>query len=110
MIKFTAIFFVASLAYVQSTWACQFDTDCQPGSTCIKSGYQLYGACVGGISPGNSNDRQPVYNTFDLNKNTWDTKKDNDNGTYGDTCSFDLDCGIGGRCAKSSGSIRGTCM
>lgn len=81
-----------------NSMACSFDTDCQPGSRCaIKSG-QIYGVCVGGISPGNSNDRQPVYSPTDVNR------------TYGNTCGFDTDCGPGSTCVKGSGSIYGTCM
>lgn len=78
--------------------ACQFDTDCNPGSKCLKASGSIYGVCVGGISPGNKNDRTPVYAPLDTNK------------TYGDTCSFDTDCGPGSVCVKSSGSIKGTCM
>jgi len=77
--------------------ACQFDTDCNPGSQCVKGNGQMYGACVGGISPGNKNDRQPVYAPLDVNK------------TYGNTCSFDTDCGPGSSCVKRGG-IEGTCM
>jgi hypothetical protein len=77
--------------------ACSFDTDCQPGSKCLKSSGSLYGVCVGGISPGNRNDRAPVYAPTDPNK------------TYGNTCSFDTDCGPGSVCVKSGG-IYGTCM
>lgn len=77
--------------------ACQFNTDCNPGSQCLKASGSLYGVCVGGIAPGNSNDRQPVYAPLDINQ------------TYGDTCSFDTDCGPGSTCVKSGG-IYGTCM
>lgn len=77
--------------------ACQFDTDCTPGSICLKASFDIYGACVGGIAPGNSNDRQPVYSPMDLNK------------SYGDTCQFDTDCGPGSSCVKGNG-IYGTCM
>lgn len=79
-------------------FACQFNTDCSPGSECIKSSGSLYGVCAGGISPGNSNDRQPVYSPLDIN------------GTYGNTCSFNTDCGPGSKCVKGSGSIYGVCM
>ena len=79
-------------------FACQFNTDCGVGSTCLKSGGNIYGYCVGGLSPGNSNDRQPAYNPLDLT------------GKQGSTCSFNTDCGVGGTCAKSSGSIYGTCL
>lgn len=95
--KFTLYSVVAVIFTAQSAFACQFNTDCQPGSQCLKSGGSLYGACVGGIAPGNSNDRQPVYSPLDLN------------GTYGDTCQFNTDCGPGSSCVKSSG-IYGTCM
>lgn len=80
------------------TFACSFDTDCQVGSKCVKSGFSMYGSCVGGLSPGNSNDEKPVRYQMDLT------------GKKGETCSFDLDCGVGGKCLKSSGSIYGTCF
>ncbi len=76
--------------------ACSFDTDCNVGSKCVKSSGAIYGICYGGISPGNSNDRQPVKAPLDIP------------GTYGNTCSFDTDCGVGNRCYKQSG-IQGVC-
>lgn len=90
----TALIFLGSTAAM----ACSFDTDCQPGSQCLKASGSIYGVCAGGISPGNSNDQQPVRGLLDLN------------GTYGNTCSFDTDCGPGSACVKGSGSINGVCM
>jgi len=81
----------------QSSYACQFNTDCNPGSKCLKASGSLYGVCVGGISPGNNNDKQPVYDPLDINE------------TYGNTCQFNTDCGPGSACVKSGG-IYGTCM
>lgn len=77
--------------------ACSFDTDCQPGSQCLKASGSIHGVCAGGIAPGNANDQQPVHSPLDIN------------GTYGDTCSFDTDCGPGSRCMKGA-SIHGVCM
>lgn len=77
--------------------ACSFDTDCSPGSKCVKSQGSIYGVCAGGLFPGNSNDNEPVQAPLDSN------------GTYGNTCSFDTDCGPGSTCYKSSG-IYGVCM
>ena len=76
--------------------ACMFDLDCAVGSKCLKSRGNMYGVCAGGMSPGNSNDQKPVYDPMDLN------------GTTGDTCSFDLDCGIGSKCLKSG--LYGVCV
>lgn len=87
-----------TIALAISLSACQFDTDCEVGSKCHKSGYNIYGSCVGGISPGNSNDRQPTRYYDDLT------------GQKGNTCQFNTDCGPGGSCKKSSYSIYGTCM
>jgi len=86
-----------SLLSVPLAYACQFDTDCQPGSRCLKASGSLYGACFGGISPGNRNDRQPVYAPLDINR------------SYGNTCQFDTDCGPGSVCMKGGG-IYGTCV
>ncbi len=82
----------------QQVLACQFDTDCNPGSKCLKSSGSLYGVCAGGISPGNKNDNKPVYSPRDTNR------------TYGNTCSFSTDCGPGSVCVKGGGSIRGVCL
>lgn len=93
--------FVMSLLMVfilqTAAMACMFDTDCNPGSRCLKSSGSIYGVCVGGISPGNSFDRTPVQSLTDPN------------GTHGDTCQFDTDCGPGSRCIKNGG-IYGTCI
>lgn len=95
--KLPLLVIAAAIFAGQSVIACQFDTDCQPGSQCLKASGSLYGACVGGISPGNRNDRAPVYSPLDLND------------TYGDICQFNSDCGPGSSCVKSSG-IYGTCL
>lgn len=78
--------------------ACSFDTDCNVGSRCIKESGALEGICIGGLYPGNDNDRKPYKPRLDLNKK------------IGNTCSFNTDCGVGGRCVKSEGSIYGVCM
>ena len=92
------IFLLIALLFPEIVMACSFDTDCNPGSKCEKSSGSIYGICMGGISPGNKNDREPVYSPLDVN------------GMVGNTCSFDVDCGPGSRCAKSSGSVEGACV
>jgi hypothetical protein len=86
------------LLLVSNCWACSFDTDCEPGSKCLKGSSSIYGICAGGISPGNTNDSKPVYAPLDTNN------------TYGNTCEFNTDCGPGSKCLKSSGSINGVCI
>lgn len=95
--KFLKTLFIAALVLPTAVLACSFDTDCNPGSRCAKASGSIYGVCVGGISPGNSNDRQPVYAPLDTNR------------TYGNTCSFNTDCGPGSVCVKQGG-IDGVCM
>jgi hypothetical protein len=87
---------LAILELSNAAYACQFDTDCWPGSKCVKSGGSIYGICAGGLFPGNSNDETPVYSPLDPN------------GTVGDTCNFDVDCGPGNHCFKQN-SIYGVC-
>ena len=95
--KFIKALFVVALVLPTTALACSFDTDCNPGSKCAKASGSIYGVCLGGISPGNSNDSQPVRAPLDIN------------GTYGNTCSFNTDCGPGSSCVKQGG-IKGVCM
>ena len=93
-------FIILSISIFLSTgaFACSFDTDCEVGSKCVRSSGAIYGICAGGLFPGNGNDDVPVEDPLDLD------------GTYGDTCSFDIDCGVSNKCYKESGSIEGVCV
>lgn len=77
--------------------ACSFDTQCSIGSVCLKSAGSIYGVCAGGLNPGNNNDSQPVYKPLETQH------------TYGNTCNYDSDCGVGHACYKSGGFVRGVC-
>lgn len=87
------LFSAPSLAF-----SCSGDLDCSIGSKCVKPRGSMYGYCMGGMNPGNQHDNQPARNPLDMT------------GRQGNTCSGDLDCGIGGRCAKGRGSMYGTCL
>lgn len=109
--------FLSSVLASNGATACSFDTDCSVGSKCLKKSGALNGVCVGGMNPGNRYDREPVYNSLDLNRgsrrsgSTGDARgRQDSDGTYGDTCSFDTDCGVGSNCVKQSGQLYGTCM
>ena len=89
------IFFMLQLG---NAMACMFDTDCEPGSKCLKPDGSLYGICAGGLFPGNKYDQEPVYDPLDPNR------------TVGNTCTFDIDCGPGNRCLKEQGALEGVCV
>lgn len=89
---------IVLLVWTDIAVACMFDTDCDPGSRCAKASGSLYGVCMGGLFPGNTYDREPVESPTDPNR------------TYGNTCSFDVDCGPGSRCVKLGGSLYGVCL
>ena len=97
LLRMTLIALMATGFWSAPALGCAFDTDCSVGSQCYKPSGSLYGWCVGGLNPGNSNDRKPAYDPLDLT------------GKKGSTCSFDLDCGVGGQCIKGFG-IYGTCL
>lgn len=96
--KLSSLLLIIATLIPAASFACSFDTDCSPGSKCVKGRGEIYGICAGGIFPGNKNDQQPVYAPLDVNR------------TYGNTCSFDTDCGPGSKCAKDHGAIHGVCM
>ena len=78
--------------------ACMVTSDCAAGSRCAKPDGGIYGVCRGGISPGNANDRRPIQGVIDPN------------GTYGNTCRFDVDCGMSSKCVRRRSGVLGTCV
>jgi hypothetical protein len=77
--------------------ACLYDTDCSPGSKCVKPSGRVLGMCTGGRFPGNGYDQKPYTDPFDPNR------------TAGKTCSFNVECGPANHCAMGSG-IYGVCV
>lgn len=89
---------LATFFFCSATSACEFTTDCEIGSKCIKQAGKLEGVCMGGMNPGNRNDRRPFRDSLDLSE------------SVGDTCQFHTDCGIGAKCLKESGRLEGVCV
>jgi len=100
MKKIGTKYLLAALALAFSTvesMACSFDTDCSPGSKCVKPSGRVIGMCTGGHFPGNQYDLKPYSDPLDPNR------------TAGKTCSFNVDCGPGNHCQKGLG-IYGVCI
>jgi hypothetical protein len=93
-----AAFAVLALALSSApALACAFDTDCSPGSKCVKPAGHVIGMCTGGQFPGNKYDKQPYTDPFDPNRSA------------GKTCSFNFDCGPGSQCQMGLGTS-GVCV
>lgn len=78
--------------------ACSYDSECAIGATCVKNNsYDLHGVCVEKFGLGSrAKDRGSRPSGY--------------GNRAGDPCSFDSQCGIGGRCLKGSTySTSGTC-
>lgn len=95
-IKFSLAASVLALLSIQAM-ACSFDTDCSPGSECVKPSGRVIGMCMGGQFPGNRYDKMPYSDPFDPNR------------TAGKTCSFSIECGPGNHCQMGSGTY-GVCV
>lgn len=94
--RFTlALLFI--LAFGSIAQACRTDLDCALGSRCLTPEFEIDGVCVGGMNPGNDNDRLPFRDPMDIT------------GKIGSTCRFDIDCGADNICYKE-GSIDGVCL
>lgn len=79
--------------------ACRSKMDCELGNQCVIVTLNDYGICFGGRNPGNSNDERPIKIQGDLD------------GTFGDTCEFNADCGPRSFCEKRfSVGLEGVCL
>jgi hypothetical protein len=100
MKKISTKYKLAALALALSStqaMTCALDTDCSPGSSCVKSSGHVIGMCAGGPFPGNKYDRKPYTDPADPNR------------TSGKTCSFNIECGPGSHCQMGSGTF-GVCV
>lgn len=85
--------------FSSAAFPCSFDSDCDVGAKCIKSGYSSNGVCVEDYGTGrNPRDSGRKY---DYETRSYGSKK-------GHSCTGSYECGVGGECLKSSG-LYGTC-
>jgi predicted small secreted protein len=93
-----SIFLAALIAlFATPALACQFNTDCGIGSKCIKEAGKREGICMGGMNPGNSNDRNPYSNPM------------RPDSSVGNTCQYNSDCNVREKCVKERG-LNGVCV
>lgn len=80
--------------------ACYSDLDCGIGGKCIKTGYDIYGAC---INPYGASEKRGLDRYYE------DDNPKGGRSKAGKECYSNMDCGIGGDCIKVNNSIYGTC-
>jgi hypothetical protein len=78
-------------------FACVFNTDCKPGSTCLD------GVCSDELRSGNDHDDLPSGNAHD------NVPMKGATGKTWKTCHYDSDCSQGYSCIKGSG-FEGVCI
>jgi hypothetical protein len=84
---------LAALLMTGPAMACESESDCLPDSQCLKTSGSLYGMCAAARSPDGSDQLASSPG----------------NRTWGNTCTFDVDCAPGTHCFKE-GSAEGFCM
>lgn len=94
---FLTIYLLALLpAFTENLQACRQDYDCTAGAVCIKPQNSQYGVCLGGDSPGRSNDDYLDPDPMDP--------------YLGTTCNQTLNCTRGKICFKTGDSELGACI
>lgn len=97
-VNYSALVFVLLLlqTFASDLQACRQDYDCTAGAVCIKSERSQYGICLGGDSPGRSNDDYLDPDPMDQ--------------SLGTTCNENLNCVRGKVCFKTGDSELGACI
>ena len=96
MLAGIAVFFVRPAFSVPLT--CMNDHECEENQRCIKTNGSFLGVCKEGQWPEKVKNKRSTFAPLDVD------------GTDGDACRIDKDCGFVNKCVKETDSAFGICL
>ncbi|MEM7360634.1 MAG: hypothetical protein AAF431_16195 [Pseudomonadota bacterium] len=85
------------LFYAPAALSCNFDTDCGIDSSCVVPKGEETGYCLDNNIPEEEAKEKSIRKRLDVR------------GKSGKSCTSDRECGLGNRCLRRAGRLRGSC-
>ena len=88
---------VLFLSYAPVAMSCNYDTDCGIDSSCVIPKGEESGYCLDNSAPEQEAKEKSIRKRLDAR------------GKSGKSCTSDRECGLGNRCLRQAGRLRGSC-